>query len=158
MPNIRFWIGSIVLLACTFPAIAAPPDLDKRRADALALAAKIDRHFEKAWAANKIVPAPMIDDAEFLRRIYLHLAGRIPSVFEMQQFLDDKAADKRVKEIEKLLDSQRYPMHMANVWRAILLPEAVANARRAASPHRSKRGCGRASPPTSATTRWCAIC
>jgi hypothetical protein len=126
MPNVRFWIGALVLLGCALPATAAPPDLDKRHADALALAAKIDRHFEKAWAAIKITPAPAIDDAAFLRRLYLQLAGRIPSVVEMQHFLDDKAADKRVKEIEKLLASQRYPLHMANVWRAILLPEAVA--------------------------------
>jgi hypothetical protein len=125
MPNVRFWIGALVLLACALPVTAAP-DLDKRHADALALAAKIDHHFEKAWADNKIATSPAIDDAAFLRRVYLQLAGRIPSVFEMQRFLDNKAADKRVKEVEKLLAGQRYPLQMANVWRAILLPEAVA--------------------------------
>ncbi len=117
-----------MLLACGLPATAAPPDADKRRADALDLAAKIDGHFKKAWADQRITPAPLIDDAAFQRRAYLHLAGRIPSVFEMQRFLDDKSKDKRVKEIEKLLASQRYPMHMANVWRAVLLPEAVPGA------------------------------
>jgi Protein of unknown function (DUF1549)/Protein of unknown function (DUF1553) len=126
MHIIRFLSIGGVLLVCTVPLLAAPPDADKRRADALALVAKIDGHFEKAWAANKIVSAPLIDDAAFQRRVYLQLAGRIPSVYEMQRFLDDKAPDKRVRVVEQLLAGQRYPLHLANVWRAVLLPEAVA--------------------------------
>jgi hypothetical protein len=125
MPKLRFWIAWGVLLAFALPAAAAP-DADKRRADALALAATIDRHIDKAWADNKIVPAPRTDDAAFLRRVYLHLAGRIPSVAEAQKFLDDKSADKRVKVVEELLKGNRYPLHLASVWRAVLLPEAVA--------------------------------
>jgi hypothetical protein len=126
MPKPRSWIAWAILLASAAPAVAAPPDADKRRADALALAAKIDGHLDKAWADNKIVPAPKTDDAAFLRRVYLHLAGRIPSVAEVQKFLDDKSADKRVKVVEELLQGNRYPLHLANVWRAVLLPEAVA--------------------------------
>ena len=127
MPKIRFWIGWSVLLACanSFPATAAPPDGDKRREDAVALAAKIDQHLDKAWTDSKVVPAPRLDDGAFQRRLYLQLAGRIPSVYEVQRFLDNKEADKRVAEIEKLLAGNRYPLHMANVWRAVLLPEAV---------------------------------
>src|SRR5262249_25053013 len=125
-PNPRPWTAWAILRASAAPAVAAPPDADKRRADALALAAKIDGHLDKAWADNKIVPAPKTDDAAFLRRVYLHLAGRIPSVAEVQKFLDDKSADKRVKVVEELLQGNRYPLHLANVWRAVLLPEAVA--------------------------------
>src|SRR5687767_5258606 len=47
--------------------------------------------------------AALADDAEFLRRIYLDLAGRIPSVAEARTFLDDKAPDKRTKLIDRLL-------------------------------------------------------
>jgi hypothetical protein len=119
------------MLACSVPAQAAPPAVPglsaaghKRRADALALAATIDRHLDAARAENKIVPAPLIDDGAFLRRAYLHLAGRIPSVYEARRFLDDKSPDKRIAEVEKLLAGRRYPLHMANVWRAVLLPEA----------------------------------
>src|SRR4051794_12252176 len=128
MPSVRFWICSAALLACAAPAApaAAAPVADQRRADAPALAAQIHGHPEKAWAANKIVPAPPVDDAAFLRRVYLHLAGRIPSVQEGRDFLDDRGADKRFRAIEKLLAGQRYPLHLASVWRAVLLPEAVA--------------------------------
>ncbi len=123
MPKFGFWISWGILLAGALPVLAAP-DPDKRRADALALAGRIDRYLEKGWAANKIVPAPRIDDAAFLRRVYLHLAGRIPSVFEVRSFLENTSPDKRVKEVEKLLAGQRYPMHLGNVWRSVLLPEA----------------------------------
>jgi hypothetical protein len=122
MPKARFTIGCTLLLAFAIPAPAA--DADKRRADALALAARIDRHIEKAWADNKIVPAPVTDDGAFLRRVYLHLAGRIPIYREVEDFFGDKSPDKRVKVVEKLLEGHRYPLHMAQVWRAVLLPEA----------------------------------
>jgi hypothetical protein len=125
MPKVRFWIGGCLLLAWVLPAAAAP-DPEKRRAAALALAATIDRHLDRSRTDDKIVPTALIDDATFLRRVYLHLAGRIPSVYEVRRFLDDRAADKRVREIERLLASQRYPFHMAHVWRALLLPEASA--------------------------------
>jgi hypothetical protein len=126
MSKVRFVLAWGALLAGSLSAPAAPLDAAKRRADALALAAVIDKHLEKAWAANGITPAPQIDDAAFLRRVYLHLAGRIPSVTEVRQFLRDTSPDKRIKEVEKILAGQRWPLHMANVWRALLLPEAVA--------------------------------
>jgi hypothetical protein len=126
MPKVGYWCAGCAFLACVPAALAAPPDANKRRADAMALAATIDRHVQKARSADKIVAADPIDDGAFLRRVYLHLAGRIPSIYEARRFLDDKAPDKRRAEIERLLGGQRYPLHMANVWRAVMLPEASA--------------------------------
>src|SRR5262249_5198523 len=103
---------------------ADPPAGDK---DALALAAKIDKHLQAGWDAAKVQPAPPADDAEFLRRISLHLAGRIPTVAEVRSFLRDPAPDKRVRMIERLLASPRYVTHFTNVWRSWMLPEANAS-------------------------------
>ena len=36
----------------------------------------------KRWPDAKVTPAPRADDAEFVRRAYLDLAGRIPTVAE----------------------------------------------------------------------------
>jgi hypothetical protein len=105
-------------------ARAAGPDPYKG-ADALAL--RIDRHLAKGWADAKAVPARPADDAEFARRVYLDLAGRIPSVTEVRTFLDDRRADRRQKLVEKLLDGPRYTTHFTNVYRALMLPEAGAN-------------------------------
>jgi hypothetical protein len=106
-----------LLLFITAPSPAADRD-------AQALAAKIDQYVAARWAEAKVQPAPPADDAEFLRRVTLDLAGRIPSVAEARGFLDDRAPDKRQRLVERLLAGSRYVVHWTNVWRAAMLPEA----------------------------------
>ena len=69
--------------------------------DADATAAWIDQQFAADWEANHVRPAAAADDAEFLRRVYLDLAGRIPTVAETRAFLDDKRPDKRRRLVEQ---------------------------------------------------------
>src|SRR5262249_13334666 len=96
-------------------------------ADAQALASRIDALVAAHWAAAKVDPAPAADDAEFLRRVYLDVSGKIPPVAEARAFLDDPSPDKRRRLVERLLDSPGYVSHFTNVWRNLLLPEANAN-------------------------------
>lgn len=91
------------------------------------LAGKIDLYVGGAWAASGTRPAPVADDAEFLRRVYLDLTGRIPPVSEARAFLADPAPDKRRRLVERLLDSPGYVLHFTNVYRALLIPEAGTN-------------------------------
>jgi hypothetical protein len=95
--------------------------------EARLLAEKIDQHLARRQAAANAEPAPPADDAELLRRACLDLAGRIPSVEQTRTFLDDKRPDKRARLVEQLLAGPRYAAHFANVWRAVLLPEADNN-------------------------------
>src|SRR5690349_21101493 len=95
------------------------------RAEALALAGRIDHWIEAKWAANKVRPVPRADDAEFIRRVYLDLAGRIPSILEVRDFLDDDRPDKRRIWVDKLLEADTYARHFANVWRAEWLSETT---------------------------------
>lgn len=77
------------------------------------LHAEVDRLLE----ADSLAPAsPLCDDAEFVRRVYLDLHGIIPSVAEAREFLDDRAAEKRTKLVDRLLASPRFARHMANVF------------------------------------------
>src|SRR5262245_46932843 len=46
----------------------------------LLLAEKIDQILEARLRAAGVEPAPLADDAEYLRRVYLDLVGRIPSI------------------------------------------------------------------------------
>jgi hypothetical protein len=105
-------------------AVKALPPANAVVRDAQALADTIDQHLAAAWEAAKVKPAPVASDAEFLRRIYVDLAGRIPSVAEARRFLDDPRPDKRSKLIDQLLAGPRYPVHFTRVWRSVWLPEA----------------------------------
>jgi hypothetical protein len=116
-----------LLLAWAPVATAQAPPATKAPDDARALADKIDQHFAQRWADAKIKPATEAGDAEFLRRVYLDLAGRIPSVPEARAFLADTKADKRARLVEQLLAGPRYVSHFTNVWRALLIPEANNN-------------------------------
>jgi hypothetical protein len=94
---------------------------------ARAMTGRIDHHLAEGWRNARVEPAAAADDAEFLRRLYLDLAGRVPSVAEVRRFLDDKRSDKRERLIDDLLDGPRYPAHFSRVWRALWLPEAAAS-------------------------------
>jgi hypothetical protein len=91
------------------------------------LAARIDARLNARWKTEKVQPAPLADAAEFLRRAYLDLHGRIPSPADVHEFLADRSADKRTRWIDRLLVQPRFAIHFANVWRAELLPEAASN-------------------------------
>lgn len=119
MSRPRLVLSSLLLLLVS-SARAAPPS-------AADLTALIDRHITAAWKSQDIAPAPLADDAEFLRRVSLDLIGRIPSVPETRAFLEDSAPNKRERLVERLLASPRYVTHFTNVWRALLIPETASS-------------------------------
>ncbi len=90
------------------------------RARILEAAGTIDRLVEADLAAHKIQPNPLIDDATFVRRAYLDLAGRIPTSEEASAFLSSAAPDRRAALIDQLLLSPGHASHMFN-WLADLL-------------------------------------
>lgn len=67
-----------------------------------------------------IPPSPVCDDATFLRRVTLDLAGRLPSPEEATAFLADTSPDKRDRVVDTLLDSPDYADYFANKWAALL--------------------------------------
>ncbi|MBI2481150.1 MAG: DUF1549 domain-containing protein [Planctomycetia bacterium] len=94
-------------------------DAVSRRA---AIVDRIDELLAERWEAEGIVPAKRSDDSEFVRRIYLDLTGVIPRVADVREFLGDERSDKRERLIEQLLASPRYPTHLANSWRQVMIP------------------------------------
>jgi hypothetical protein len=125
-------LGCVLTSPCSAPAhwsaavatAKARPIRDAR--DVRELTARIDRLIAARWAEAGVEPAPRADDATFLRRVYLDVAGRVPSVAESRAFLKDSATDKRERLVETLLASNDYANHFTNVWRVLLLPEANA--------------------------------
>jgi hypothetical protein len=110
----------LVTLLAAGPAAADAPD-------PAALAARIDAHLETHWRREKIQPAPAAGDAEFLRRAYLDLTGRIPRPADIREFLADKRPEKRRLVLDRLLADPRSAAHFARFWRAAWLPEIAAN-------------------------------
>ncbi|OWK47102.1 hypothetical protein FRUB_00801 [Fimbriiglobus ruber] len=53
--------------------------------------------------------------------------GRIPTVAEAREFLDDISTDKRAKLVDRLLASPEYTANAARLWRSILVPQATTN-------------------------------
>lgn len=68
----------------------------------------IDRYIFGKMQADGVAPAPGSSDEEFLRRVYLDLTGRIPTVEQTQQFLAGTDGAKRSALIEQLLSSSAY--------------------------------------------------
>jgi hypothetical protein len=68
----------------------------------------IDPYIFGKMQADGVAPAPASSDPEFLRRIYLDLTGRLPSVQQAQDFLGNSDGAKRSALIEQLLASNEY--------------------------------------------------
>jgi hypothetical protein len=65
-------------------------------------------------------PSEVCDDATFLRRASIDIAGRLPTAEEARAFLADRSGDKRRQAIERLLASDGYADHFAAKWSNIL--------------------------------------
>jgi Protein of unknown function (DUF1549)/Protein of unknown function (DUF1553) len=83
----------------------------------------LHQEIDQAVAAalpNKLAAGPA-SDADFLRRIYLDLAGMIPTATEARAFFQDASPDKRSRLVDRLLASPEHFRHMANVLDVMLM-------------------------------------
>ncbi|GIW93623.1 MAG: S-layer protein [Pirellulaceae bacterium] len=80
----------------------------------------VDRHVFAKWRELGIPPSPICDDATFIRRVTIDIAGRLPTIDETRAFLADSDPAKRDRLIDRLLDSPDYADYFANKWAAVL--------------------------------------
>jgi len=76
----------------------------------------IDRQIDAKLSAAKVPASPKADDAEFLRRAYLDIAGKPPTATRAAAFLADATANKREKLIDELLATEDYGRHFGERW------------------------------------------
>jgi hypothetical protein len=88
--------------------------------DAKAVAAKIDALVKAKLEKEKITPLAPISDEVFVRRVYLDVIGRIPTLAETSAFLASTGKDKRSELIDSLLASDGYVHNMFNYWGDVL--------------------------------------
>jgi len=71
----------------------------------------------------QINPSPVCDDTTFLRRIYLDVTGRLPTVQQAHEFLDSTDANKRSTLIDRLLASPEFVDFQTLRWADLLRVE-----------------------------------
>jgi hypothetical protein len=81
----------------------------------------INSEIRRTWDAAEIRPAATSDDAEFLRRCSLDVAGTIPSLEEAERFLADSRPDKRERLVDSLLASEAGARNWSQIWAAAIL-------------------------------------
>jgi hypothetical protein len=80
----------------------------------------VDQHVLANLKEIGVPPSPLCDDATFLRRVSLDIAGRLPTEEEAAAFFASTDADKREQAIDQLLRSPEYADFFANKWTAML--------------------------------------
>ena len=103
----------IALAACILPAASAQAT---DFTEAIEDAAFIDRIVAEGRKAADQKQRSAIDDYTFCRRIYIDAIGRIPTIDELDQFIQDDRANKRTHLIAHLLESKGYQSHWFNYW------------------------------------------
>ena len=87
-------------------------------ASILAADRTIDSILDQTWKEHGVEPAPLVSDAEFLRRLSLDLIGRIPTRSELLSFQRNPS---RQAKVEELLESPEFPRFWSEVWATILV-------------------------------------
>ncbi len=124
---IRSWIDAGakwpdgVLLASSVPSSRSPLDAADSPSP---LCRTIDALLRQAYQTPV---AGSADDAEFLRRVTLDLAGRLPTPKEVVTFLADERPGRRTRLVDRLLDGLDYPRRMADAFSVMLLERRRGN-------------------------------
>jgi len=105
-----------ILTLALVPSLLA----DLSKADMQKAATTIDKLVLANLQARKMRPNPIVNDSVYVRRTYLQIIGRIPSLPETREFLDSRHPDKRAQLVNKLLNSYGYVSHHFNYWADIL--------------------------------------
>jgi len=70
------------------------------------------------WKAENVKPSPAATDHEFVRRTYLQLLGRIPTVDEIEHFVSQRRDNKREWLVDQILTGGNYEAEFASFWSA----------------------------------------
>ncbi|MFM7322631.1 MAG: DUF1553 domain-containing protein [Armatimonadota bacterium] len=90
----------------------------------LASGAAVDWFLSVGWKRHGATPAGRVDDAGFVRRVYLDLAGRIPTEVERARFLADAAPDKRARLVDTLTAAPESARNLRDVFDTLLMGRA----------------------------------
>jgi hypothetical protein len=85
------------------------------------IVALIDEEIQSRWSELGIEPSEQADDAEWMRRVYLDIAGRVPTIREAETFLGNRREQKRETLIDELLSDSGYVRNLTTKWTNLLI-------------------------------------
>ena len=85
------------------------------------IVALIDQEIQSRWSELGIEPSERADDAEWMRRVYLDIAGRVPTIREAETFLGNRREQKRETLIDELLSDSGYVRNLTTKWTNLLI-------------------------------------
>jgi len=80
----------------------------------------IDKEIFSQLSLLGLPASELTSDSDFLRRVTLDIAGRLPPLEESQAFFKSKDPDKRTKQIDHLLGTTDYADFFAGKWSGLL--------------------------------------
>ena len=90
-------------------------------------AGEIDVLLSQAWQDKGLRPNPPASEETLVRRLYLDIIGRIPTMQETQAFLSSTDSDKVTRLVDALLASDGYVQHQFHFWADLLRVQSRAN-------------------------------
>ncbi len=89
----------------------------------------INEKIREGWASHQLTPSLPATDGEWVRRLYLDLLGRIPTVEECGRFVADRAPDKKLQLVNSLLGDdekaiEEYARNWTTIWTNVLIGRA----------------------------------
>ena len=131
-PMLRLRQDGTVTQLTDQPLVAAKPKVlppvEKLPADASdeAIVTFINHRIQDGWQAANITPSPAATDAEWVRRVYLDVIGRIPTPEEAENFLKSKQPDKHQQLVQKLLENPSYVTNWSTIWTRLLIGRSTS--------------------------------
>lgn len=81
----------------------------------------VDGYVAEGWTKRGVKAAEPLADRGWCRRVYLDLAGRIPTRDELESFLNSESKGKREELVDRLIGSDEYAVHMRELWDVYLM-------------------------------------
>ena len=114
------YMGQVAVFQAIIPraeAIARYPDVAEVNF--------IDRHVNDQLRKLNLLPSPPVDDATFVRRVYLDVIGTLPTAAEARNFLKDENTDRRSLLVNSLLERPEFADYWALKWSDLLRVERL---------------------------------
>ncbi|MBI4564488.1 MAG: DUF1549 domain-containing protein [Planctomycetes bacterium] len=87
----------------------------------------IDQEIQQKWKDLGLRSAGPADESEFLRRVYLDLAGTIPSLDQVEAYFKSHGPDRRARLVDEILGSKRFAENWAEIWSGLLVGHSDGN-------------------------------